>query len=109
MQDMWFHYMQTVDKLQIFIASLCNSIFLNESLANVWLFFIVLTSTEFFSLCSFPFLPFILHFFLSRLEFELPGLSASTFLHHFSAIAKKYSQRIHFKPSENNNNEKKCY
>lgn len=48
-------------------------------------------------------------FFLSRLEFELPGLSASTFLHHFSAIAKKYSQRIHFKPSENNNNEKKCY
>lgn len=28
MQDMWFHYMQTVDKLQIFIASLCNSFFL---------------------------------------------------------------------------------
>lgn len=29
MQDMWFHYMQTVDKLQIFIASLCNSFFLS--------------------------------------------------------------------------------
>lgn len=55
MQDMWFHYMQTVDKLQIFIASLCNSIFLNESLANVWLFFIVLTSTEFFLSAPFHF------------------------------------------------------
>lgn len=63
MQDMWFHYMQTVDKLQIFIASLCNSIFLNESLANVWLFFIVLTSTEFF--LSAPFHFFHLYYIFS--------------------------------------------
>lgn len=109
MQDMWFHYMQTVDKLQIFIASLCNSFFLewvsyrshfftmtlagsltlSPALSVLLLLFLMLL---FLSSDNFKSASLLVGFFCAgkRKMFKLSGLSASpTFLHHFSSIAKK--------------------
>lgn len=68
MQDMWFHYMQTVDKLQIFIASLCNSFFLDEPRQSAFSFFFHSCWPQ-RNLCFFFFSPRLCHFLFTEYFF----------------------------------------